>query len=116
LHDYLFCTATTGITATTTALSLNAGSIKDTTGNAIGLTTPAVVSSVYTITVDAKASNAVDSDPAALSQEVQRGFVINGEAVSDYSGHSVSNAGDVNGDGLDDFTQIGLMSPHNQII
>jgi hypothetical protein len=27
------------------------------------------------------------------------GFVINGEAVSDYSGHSVSNAGDVNGDG-----------------
>jgi hypothetical protein len=33
---------------------------------------------------------------------VQRGFVINGEAVSDYSGHSVSNAGDVNGDGLDD--------------
>jgi hypothetical protein len=34
--------------------------------------------------------------------EVQRGFVINGEAVSDYSGHSVSNAGDVNGDGLDD--------------
>ena len=31
-----------------------------------------------------------------------RGFVINGEAVSDQSGRSVSNAGDVNGDGLDD--------------
>jgi hypothetical protein len=41
----------------------------------------AFVSSVNTITVDAKASNAVDSDPAALSQEVQRGFVINGEAA-----------------------------------
>ncbi|WP_241502527.1 integrin alpha, partial [Bathymodiolus azoricus thioautotrophic gill symbiont] len=30
------------------------------------------------------------------------GFVINGEAASDYSGSSVSSAGDVNGDGLDD--------------
>jgi hypothetical protein len=30
------------------------------------------------------------------------GFVINGKTVGDYSGHSVSSAGDVNGDGLDD--------------
>jgi hypothetical protein len=29
-------------------------------------------------------------------------FVINGEAENDYSGVSVSSAGDVNGDGLDD--------------
>lgn len=31
------------------------------------------------------------------------GFVIHGLDDDDYSGHSVSNAGDVNGDGLDDF-------------
>jgi hypothetical protein len=30
------------------------------------------------------------------------GFVINGESENDYSGRSVSSAGDVNGDGLDD--------------
>jgi hypothetical protein len=30
------------------------------------------------------------------------GFVINGEAAENYSGWSVSSAGDVNGDGLDD--------------
>jgi hypothetical protein len=39
------------------------------------------------------------------------GFVINGGAASDYSGCSVSSAGDVNGDGLDD-----LIVGANQII
>ncbi len=31
------------------------------------------------------------------------GFVVNGETANDYSGHSVSSAGDVNGDGFADF-------------
>ncbi|VVM22219.1 Flagellar hook-length control protein FliK, partial [uncultured Gammaproteobacteria bacterium] len=30
------------------------------------------------------------------------GFVINGESEDDYSSFSISSAGDVNGDGLDD--------------
>jgi hypothetical protein len=43
-----------------------------------------------------------ESVTASLSVAFQRGFVINGELVSDYSGRSVSSAGEVNSDGLDD--------------
>ena len=64
--------ATTGITATTTALSLNTGSIKDTADNAIELATPAVSSSANTITVDAKVPNAVDLDPATDVQSTSK--------------------------------------------
>jgi hypothetical protein len=113
---------------------VNTGSIKDTAGNAIQLATPAVASSANTITVDAKAPNAVDLNSATdvqstskalnvmsvssislslvalkptppnttLIELIQRGFVINGESTGDFSGISVSSAGDVNGDGLDD--------------
>ncbi|WP_241832127.1 integrin alpha, partial [Bathymodiolus thermophilus thioautotrophic gill symbiont] len=34
--------------------------------------------------------------------DIAQGFVMNGENVEDHSGKSVSSAGDVNGDGLDD--------------
>ena len=34
--------------------------------------------------------------------KIFNGFTINGESVDDYSGVSVSAAGDVNGDGIDD--------------
>jgi hypothetical protein len=38
----------------------------------------------------------------SVKENLVRGFVINGENANDKSGHSVSTAGDVNGDGLDD--------------
>ncbi|CAB5504767.1 beta strand repeat-containing protein [Bathymodiolus thermophilus thioautotrophic gill symbiont] len=43
-----------------------------------------------------------DGVVANLSALGTGGFVINGENIGDWSGHSVSSAGDVNGDGLGD--------------
>jgi hypothetical protein len=43
-----------------------------------------------------------DGTAIDLSAIDTRGFVINGEMGNDGSGYSVSTAGDVNGDGLDD--------------
>jgi hypothetical protein len=43
-----------------------------------------------------------DGTPVNLSALGTGGFVINGAAVGDYSGYSVSSAGDVNNDGFDD--------------
>jgi hypothetical protein len=47
-------------------------------------------------------SSAIDLSVIANANNPTGGFVINGGAAHDYSGCSVSSAGDVNGDGLDD--------------
>jgi hypothetical protein len=54
-----------------------------------------------------------DTDVIELSSVASGtgGFVINGEKAEDYSGISVSSAGDVNGDGLDDLI-IGAYGAH----
>jgi hypothetical protein len=46
--------------------------------------------------------SAVDLSTIADASNPIGGFVIHGEAWGDRSGFSVSSAGDVNGDGLDD--------------
>ncbi|MBA5249935.1 MAG: hypothetical protein FE834_10490 [Gammaproteobacteria bacterium] len=56
-----------------------------------------------TITYIDAAGNQSVSATATLSVGIERGFRINGGNSGDYAGYSVSSAGDVNGDGLDDF-------------
>ena len=57
---------------------------------------------VATITYTDTDGNESEPATASLSVALYRGFVINGEVAGDQSGFSVSSAGDVNGDGLDD--------------
>jgi hypothetical protein len=61
--------------------------------------------------IDAKAALWVQQ--GVSMKDMQRGFVINGETADDLVGMSVSSAGDVNGDGLDDLV-IGVNDDSNK--
>jgi hypothetical protein len=54
---------------------------------------------IYHIIFGKKDSTAIELSAIASGTG---GFVINGEHVNNHNGFSVSTAGDVNGDGLDD--------------
>jgi hypothetical protein len=71
------------------------------------LTYKAIQTSVHNDTVTIVATDAAGNEAEQLitvsvKENLARGFVINGEDASDLSGYSVSTAGNVNGDGLDD--------------
>jgi hypothetical protein len=64
-----------------------AGNISSVSSNSLTISSTSSVTSIINLSSIAAGSG---------------GFVINGESVNDYSGYSVSSAGDVNGDGLAD--------------
>jgi hypothetical protein len=64
-------------------------------------TVNASIDGTVTATASLSVNSTVELSDVALNTNTS-GFVINGEAAGDYSGWSVSNAGDVNGDGLAD--------------
>ena len=80
------------------------------TVNALGFVKTASTETENGITYDVYTHSDANTDAKAALwvqqavsvKDMQCGFVINGEAAGDKSGYSVSSAGDVNGDGLDD--------------
>ncbi|HCY99836.1 MAG TPA: hypothetical protein DHV56_07580, partial [Rhodobacter sp.] len=81
---------------------INAGQVTDTEGTFQVYTSGrARIEILQGISVTGGPIAPVELSAVSLDADM-RGFVINGVALNDYSGRSVSSAGDVNGDGLDD--------------
>ncbi len=79
------------------SITWSAGVVLDAAGNAVaGNADPAV----FSLTTELPPEVALHLSD--IAQGLQPGFVIVGESAGDQSGWSVSEAGDVNGDGLDD--------------
>jgi len=83
-----------GISIAADSLTLNGGTLADIVGNNATLTHAAVADNA-----GYRVNSALDLSAIA---DGSGGFVINGQSTNDNSGWSVSSAGDVNGDGLDD--------------
>jgi hypothetical protein len=68
------------------------------------------VCGIYTIVATDVAGNEAEQlITVSVKEHLGQGFVINGKNAGDWSGTSVSTAGDVNGDGLDDL----IVGAHN---
>ncbi|SHE22239.1 Flagellar hook-length control protein FliK [Bathymodiolus brooksi thiotrophic gill symbiont] len=99
-----------GITYRIKGTNVDKFAITDDTGI---LTYKAIQTSVHNDTVTIVATDVAGNETEQLItvsvKILARGFIINGKNAGDKSGFSVSNAGDVNGDGLDDL----IVGAHN---
>jgi len=100
--DYILGASPTGVVAGTAIYLNKAGQTQELLGVVKGVTSGLNLSAGYFNYLSTSVNNPVPPVNLSAIEAGSGGFVINGQTYGDYSGGSVSNAGDVNGDGLDD--------------